>query len=530
MKIHNRAGNVDWDGLTKLNPGEFADELAKCYGCKRVRRADLVRADFAGTAMSSRFLREECIFPFRDRAEALCLAIARPVEDEVVQAAETAMQSSLTIVVATADDVEAALATSLGDIKGDAELAPEMTLADDDLDQLRDLARGAPVVRAFDDLVRSALDQRATDLHIEPFGNKLQVRLRIDGMLKTIPSPPLGMAKGLLSRLKIIAGLDITERRRPQDGRARITIAGSDIDLRMATMPSMHGEGAVIRFLKKNSDVLTFERTGLCERDADLLRKALAAPFGLIVVTGPTGSGKTTTLATSLAVVNSPTRKILTIEDPIEYQIPGINQTQVHPAIGVTFAAALRAFLRQDPDIIMVGEMRDAETARIAVHAALTGHLVLTTLHTNTAAAAIPRLIDLEVESFLLASSLRVIVAQRLVRILCEHCKVPHRLSASAVETDPRYGALGFAAGEILHQSEGCELCDHTGFHGRCGVFEVLEITPRSRRAIGPQSDAMTLQDIARSEGMTTMIDDGAAKCRAGVTTADEVFRVAAGL
>jgi general secretion pathway protein E len=358
----------------------------------------------------------------------------------------------------------------------------------------------------------------------------LQVRLRIDGLLKPLSAPPMSMAKGLLSRLKIMGGLNITERRLPQDGRARIVIGGAEVDLRIATMPTMHGESAVIRLLRKGSGFVTLDQVGLAARDDAILRNALQAPFGMIIVTGPTGSGKTTTLAASLAVINEPARKILTIEDPIEYHIKGINQTQVHPAIGLTFATALRSFLRQDPDVIMVGEMRDPETAHIGVHAALTGHLVLTTLHTNTAAGAIPRLIDLEVESFLLASCVRAIVGQRLVRMLCEHCKKPHQLSGSDLARDQRYATLGFKAGDTIHNAAGCEWCSFTGFHGRRGVFEVIEVTPRLRQAIGPKTDAVEIEKVALAEGMTTMADDGVAKCRAGLTTIDEVFRVTASL
>jgi general secretion pathway protein E len=250
----------------------------------------------------------------------------------------------------------------------------------------------------------------------------------------------------------------------------------------------------------------------------------------MVIVTGPTGSGKTTTLAASLAAINEPIRKILTIEDPVEYRIPGITQTQVHPAIGLTFASALRSFLRLDPDVIMVGEMRDAETAHIGVHAALTGHLVLTTLHTNTAAGAITRLIDMGIESFLLASSVRVIVAQRLVRILCVHCKEPHRLSADELVADERYVALGMAAGEIVCRPKGCEWCGFTGFRGRKGVFEIMEVGPALRRAIGPKTDATDLEAVARREGMTTMMEDGMLKLRAGETTLDEIFRLTTGL
>jgi general secretion pathway protein E len=523
-------GDVDWVGLTGLTPSGFADELAAFYRCDRVERRDLVGSRFAGAQLSPRFLKEEHLFPYEHPSGTLMLAIARPLEDETIRAAEVALRRSVEIVVATADDIDAALATTLETERPTSAAPAEAAAAADDLDDLRDLARGAPVVRALDELLRLAVEQRATDLHIEPLGNALQTRLRVDGLLKTVPAPPVSMAKAILSRLKIMAGLNITERRLPQDGRAHIVVGGAEIDLRIATTPTMHGESAIVRLLRRGSSFVALDQIGLAARDDEVLRNALQAPFGMIIVTGPTGSGKTTTLAASLALINEPKRKILTIEDPIEYHISGINQTQIHPAIGLTFAAALRSFLRHDPDVIMVGEMRDGETAHIGVHAALTGHLVLTTLHTNTAAGAIPRLIDLGVESFLIASSIRVVVGQRLVRVLCEHCKAPHRLSAADLGRDQRFVALGFKAGEIVHRAQGCEWCGFSGFRGRQGLFEVMEVTPRVRKAIGPKTEAAELEEIARSEGMSTMIEDGIAKCRAGVTSVDEVFRVATSL
>ncbi|HKD24588.1 MAG TPA: GspE/PulE family protein [Xanthobacteraceae bacterium] len=523
-------GDVDWMGLTKLTPSGFADELAAFYRCDRVQRRDLTSSRFAGGQLSTRFLKEEHLFPYEHPSGTLTLAIARPVEDDTIRAAEVALRQSVAIAVATADDIDAALATILEAERQSSVATAEAVTAEDDLDDLRDLARGAPVVRALDELLRLAVEQRATDLHIEPLGSVLQTRLRVDGLLRAVPAPPVSMAKAILSRLKIMAGLNITERRLPQDGRAHIMVGGGEIDLRIATTPTMHGESAVVRLLRKGSSFVALDQIGLAARDDETLRGALQAPFGMIIVTGPTGSGKTTTLAASLAVINEPKRKILTIEDPIEYHISGINQTQIHPAIGLTFAAALRSFLRHDPDVIMVGEMRDGETAHIGVHAALTGHLVLTTLHTNTAAGAVPRLIDLGVESFLIASSIRIVVGQRLVRVLCEHCKKPRRLSAADVERDQRFSALGFAAGEVVHGPGGCEWCGFSGFRGRQGLFEVMEVTPRVRKAIGPKTEAADLEQIARSEGMTTMIEDGVAKCRAGVTTIDEVFRVTASL
>jgi general secretion pathway protein E len=518
--------DIDWTAFTKLTSPAFAEELATFYGCRRVQRNELAGDRFAGAALSRRFLREGRLYPYSDARGEIILAIAAPIDVETQRAVEIALGQKIVLAVATGEDLDAALATTQEGDAAAVDAPSEPVVGTDDLDDLRDLARGAPVVRALDELLRAAVEQRATDLHIEPFAGALRVRLRIDGLLKAVPAPPLTMAKGLLSRLKIMAGLNITERRIPQDGRSRIVVGGTEIDLRVATMPTAHGESAVIRLLRKGAGLVSLDQIGLLERDDAILRSALQIPFGMIIVTGPTGSGKTTTLAAALAALNEPIRKILTVEDPVEYQIPGINQTQVHPTIGLTFAAALRSFLRQDPDVIMVGEMRDSETAHMGVHAALTGHLVLTTLHTNTAAGAITRMIDMGVESFLLASCVKVIIGQRLVRVLCQDCKTPHELTAADLEQDQRYEAMGFRAGEVVYRPNGCEWCGFTGFHGRKGVFEVLEVSAAVRHAIGPKVDAADLEAAARREGMTTMAQDGIAKCRAGQTTIDEVFRV----
>ena len=307
---------------------------------------------------------------------------------------------------------------------------------------------------------------------------------------------------------------------------ARLRIGRTDLDIRVATMPTQHGEAAVIRLLARDRGLLEIAKLGLSASDERKVRRALDVPHGMIVITGPTGSGKTTTLATMLSALNTPTRKILTIEDPIEYEIAGVNQSQVQPAIGLTFAAAMRAFVRQDPDVIMVGEVRDPETADIAVHAALTGHLVLTTLHTETAAAATPRLIDLGVEGFLLKSTLRMILAQRLVRVLCDRCKTRHDLARTDLLADPRYEICGFRPGETLFEPKGCERCGGSGYRGRVGVFECLEVTGATRELIGPDIDAHALDALAIREGMSTMMDDAVAKCRAGITSVREVLRV----
>jgi general secretion pathway protein E len=522
------SGDRDWPSRTKLSASAFADELASFYSSARLLRTELLPDRFAGAELSLRFLKEGRFFPYADEKGALTVVVAAPLDEETRRTLEIAFGRGFAVGAATGEDIDFALSIAQGaeTAATNTELAEPSAAGSEELDDLRDLARGAPVVRALDDLLRQAVDQRATDLHIEPFEGTLQVRLRVDGLLKNVVAPPISMAKGVLSRLKIMAGLNITERRLPQDGRARISVAGGEIDLRVATMPTTHGESAVVRLLRKGEGVVALDQLGFLSRDERIVRAKLQLPFGMIIVTGPTGSGKTTTLAGALMELNEPSRKILTIEDPVEYRIPGVNQTAVHPAIGLTFAAALRSFLRQDPDVIMVGEIRDSETAHIAVHAALTGHLVLTTLHTNTASGAITRLIDLGVESFLLASCVKAVVGQRLVRILCRDCKISQTLSAREVVEDERLGILGLKAGDAIYHKKGCEWCGFTGYRGRQGLFEVLEVSPSVRQSVGPRCDSVEIEKLARDEGMTTMVEDGVAKCRAGLTTIDEVFRV----
>jgi general secretion pathway protein E len=436
--------------------------------------------------------------------------------------------------IAAFDDVEAVLRTAIGAVEAASAAESDEAITefrageDDDLDSLRDMASGAPVVRTVSEMFERAVEYRATDIHIEPFRGTLQVRLRVDGLLRPVPPPPADMARAIVSRVKILAGLNIAERRLPQDGRARVRVGNLDLDLRVATMPTAHGEAAILRVLERNQRLLDFSRLGFSPRDRAILEQHLDAPHGLVIVTGPTGSGKTTTLASALARLNSPTRKILTIEDPIEYEIAGVNQTQVKPAIGLTFATALRSFLRQDPDVIMVGEMRDGETAKIGIQASLTGHLVLTTLHTNTAAAAVTRLMDMGVESFLLASTVRCIVGQRLVRVLCPDCRGTVTLDHQTLSRDPRFAALGLRAGEKVGEAVGCERCSGTGYRGRQGVFEVLEVTDKIRRLIGTAADDAAIEREARAEGMITMIEDGLTKCRAGLTSLEEILRVTA--
>jgi general secretion pathway protein E len=517
-----------WE-TTDLSAHDFADEVGRFCRLPRVSLPQLLAASALVSRFSRRFLREMAVFPYRSDDNRARLAVADPTDSACVRAAEIVLGGPVVVEVASFEDIATALTERLGEDDAPAPGAGAETAharVDDDIDSLRDLASGAPVVRAVNDLLEKAVELRASDIHIEPFRSGLVVRMRIDGLLRAVPAPANALPQAVVSRIKILAGLDIAERRLPQDGAARVRVARTDLDIRVAIMPTQHGESVVIRLLPRDRGVLAIDRLGLSGADDARLSGLLRLPHGMIVITGPTGSGKTTTLATILASLNETTRKILTIEDPVEYEIHGVSQSQVKPAIGLTFAAALRAFVRQDPDVIMVGEVRDAETAHIAIHAALTGHLVLTTLHTETAAAAVPRLLDLGVESFLLKSTLRAVIAQRLVRQLCDRCKVAKTLTAADLAADPRHAALGLEAGESVYAPGGCERCGGTGYRGRIGVFEVLEMSEAVRKLVGSDTDAGTIDAAAVRGGMTTMADDGAAKCRAGVTSAAEVLRV----
>ena len=514
-----------WE-LADLSASEFADEAARFHGLERVSLQDMIAASPLVASFSQRFLREMVVFPYQSSDGSATLAIADPTDIAAQRAAQIVLGAGVVVKVATFDDIALVLNQRLDQHDVDSAGGAPSQPREDDIESLRDLASGAPVVRAVNDLLEKAVELRASDIHIEPFSSGLVVRMRIDGLLRPVGAPSGVLPQAVISRIKIVANLNIAERRLPQDGAARLRAGRTDVDIRVAIMPTQHGESAVIRILPKDRGLLVAEKLGFSAADDVTLRRLLKMPHGMIVITGPTGSGKTTTLATILSILNEPVRKILTIEDPVEYEIPGINQSQIKPAIGLTFAAALRSFVRQDPDVIMVGEVRDSETAHVAVHAALTGHLVLTTLHTETAAAAVPRLLDLGVEGYLLRSVLRAVIAQRLVLQLCERCKSPRVLAEADLVEDPRLLTFGFRAGEVLQQPCGCERCGGTGYRGRLGVFEVLELTNDLRELIGEKTDGLKIDEMAIGAGMTTMLDDGIAKCRAGLTSPAEILRV----
>jgi general secretion pathway protein E len=382
---------------------------------------------------------------------------------------------------------------------------------------LLDLGDEAPVIRLLNSILSEAVKERSSDIHIEPYERDLLVRFRIDGLLYEKLSPPKVIQEALISRVKIMAGLNIAEKRLPQDGRIRVRVAGRDVDIRVSIIPTFYGERAVLRLLDKKKGILSLTDIGLGAEGVQLMERMLARTSGIILVTGPTGSGKSTTLYASLNRVNSSDKNIITIEDPIEYQIKGIGQIQVNPKIELTFAAGLRSILRQDPDIIMVGEIRDAETAEIAIQASLTGHLVLSTLHTNDAATAVTRLVDMGIEPFMIASSLSAVLAQRLVRVICPHCREPY----TPVE---RYA--GITLPELLYRGRGCDACFGMGTLGRTAIYEIMPIDQELCSMIIRRSHAGEIKEYAVSRGMKTLRDDGLARAAAGVTTIEEVLRV----
>ncbi|MBI4455054.1 MAG: type II secretion system ATPase GspE [Acidobacteria bacterium] len=416
--------------------------------------------------------------------------------------------------------------TSLGRIvegleEGDVEaLAEDM----DDVEHLKDLASEAPVIRLVNLLISKAIESRASDIHIEPFEKDLKVRYRIDGILHDVESPPKKLKAAIISRIKIMSKLNIAERRVPQDGRIKMKVLGREIDLRVSTLPTLYGESVVMRILdKSNTQIYDLNKLGFAPETFGMFENLIARPHGIILVTGPTGSGKTTTLYTALTKINLPDKKIITIEDPIEYQINGINQIHVNPQIGLTFAAGLRSIVRQDPDVIMVGEIRDLETAEIAIRAALTGHLVFSTLHTNDAPSAIARLVDMGAEDYLLASSILGVLAQRLVRVICSYCK-------TEVDNDPAFlkeiGMNQDGEPNITYRGRGCKECSGTGYVGRIGIFELMLMDDDIRHLTISEADSNTLRKHAIQNGMCDLREDGWRKVRAGITTVSEVLRV----
>lgn len=419
------------------------------------------------------------------------------------------------------DMASTSAAQMLEDMDEGNELAREI----EEVGDLLESDDGAPVIRLVNTLISQALKDRASDIHIEPFERDVQVRFRIDGVLHQVVRPPKGVQSAMTSRIKIMAGLDIAEKRHPQDGRFRVRIAGRDVDVRVSVLPTAFGERVVMRLLDRSSRMLTLAELGMSEAQLALTRRTMQVPHGIVLVTGPTGSGKSTTQYAALMQVDRADRNVMTIEDPIEYQLEGVGQMQVQPKIGVDFAAGLRSILRQDPDIVMIGEIRDLETAEIAIQASLTGHMVLATLHTNDALSAIVRLQDMGVEPYLVASSLVLTQAQRLVRKLCPHCCQSRSLTVADVQAMD-CSAADFEGVHTIYEAVGCEACMHTGYAGRLAIFEMIEISEAMRNAIHAGAGLPSLRRIAHKEGVRSLRQDGARHVKAGQTSIDEVLRV----
>jgi general secretion pathway protein E len=458
--------------------------------------------------------------------------MADPLDSDNIRAIEQLMGRKVEVRLASEAAILKALDIWLGAeqpeegvVAPDSDESPRVVEAEaTDIDQLRDLASEAPVIRWVNQLVARALERRSSDIHFEPFEKQFRVRYRIDGVLYEVPAPPREMQAAITSRIKLMAKLNIAEQRLPQDGRIPLRVLGREIDLRVSTLPTLYGESVVMRLLDRSaSERYSLATLGFPE---SLLRKMeyyLSLPHGLFLVTGPTGSGKSTTLYGSLRRLNTMDKKVITVEDPVEYQLPGVNQIHVNPQIGLTFAAGLRHIVRQDPDIIMIGEIRDLETAEIAMRAALTGHLVFSTLHTNDAPSAVTRLTDMGVEHYLVSSSLVAVLAQRLVRVLCPDCKKPYAAEGGELRKEGWEGASGPLT---LYAAGGCGHCGHTGFLGRVGIFEFMELDEGIRRAIVARADASTLRAAARERGMRSLREDGWLKIVSGQTTVEEVLRV----
>jgi len=467
--------------------------------------------------LSPRFMRQCRFIPVAFEESTLTVAMADPLDFETISAIRGFSGLKVATALAPENEILEAIDKFYGETEKQAlDTEVESAQAGEDLEHLRDMASEAPVIRLVNAMIATAVEKRASDIHIEPFEKEFRIRYRVDGVLFNQEQPPREMKAAIVSRLKLMAKLNIAERRLPQDGRIKIKTLGREVDLRVSTLPTLYGESVVMRLLDRSAgDFYDLRRLGF---DANFLARMehyTSLPHGIFLVTGPTGSGKSTTLYSALKRINIPDKKIITIEDPVEYQMDGINQIHVNPQIGLSFAAGLRHIVRQDPDVIMVGEIRDRETADTAIRAALTGHLVFSTLHTNDAPSAITRLTDMGVENYLITSSLVSVLAQRLVRLICPHCKISagYRITPDGERIECFRGA-------------GCESCSGTGYTSRVGIFELMEMNEEIRKIIMDNGDASEITSAARRNGMRSLREDGWMKVGAGVTTADEVMRV----
>lgn len=523
--------------LGLVTDAAMAKALAEYCELPLIAASDFPEVPILADELEVSFLKANRILPVAESPDRINVAIADPFNTEPVAALSFLLDRPVERFIAPDGDIDRAIERLYSglDAKVEADPAASAALAEqaseEDVRRLEDMASEAPIIRLVHDLIVRAVESQASDVHIEPREDCVRVRFRIDGVLHTVETLALTMRAAIGSRIKIMARLNIAERRLPQDGRIKTNVRGREIDLRVSTMPTLWGESLVLRILDRSSIELDFHKLGFAGTSYDTFINLLEQPNGIILVTGPTGSGKTTTLYTALSLLNSSERKIFTVEDPIEYQLAGVNQIQVQPKIGLTFATALRSILRQDPDIIMVGEIRDLETAQIAIQASLTGHLVLSTVHTNSAAATVTRLLDMGLEKYLLASCLKGVLAQRLVRKLCNVCSKPLD-DASGLMSVVRSTGMDLASAELASDTVrprvavGCPACRHKGFAGRTTVYELLETTNNVRDVILTSTSERVIENAGVEDGMTTMLRNGLTKVLNGETTLEEVLRV----
>ena len=510
---------------------DVADSLIEVSGLPAVAATDYPDSSPLPESVSTRFLKEKHVIGLAALDDAIEVAVADPFDQDTLDALCLACEKPVRARIGLASEIERAIEQQLGSGKtlmgqltdnfgGDEEIDEA------DVEHLKDLASEAPVIRMVNLIMQRAVESRASDIHVEPFEQRLKVRFRVDGVLKEVEAPPVRSTAAVISRIKIMAKLNIAERRLPQDGRIKLQVQGKELDLRVSTVPTMYGESVVIRLLHKESIKFDFSSLGFTGAALDKFLNVLDLPHGIILITGPTGSGKSTTLYTALHKINTPERKIITVEDPVEYQLEGVNQIQTKSQIGLTFASALRSIVRQDPDVIMIGEMRDLETARIAVQSALTGHLVLSTLHTNDAAGGVTRLLDMGLEDYLITSTVNGILGQRLVRRLCQHCCESYPALPEVVK-ELKLTQYSASPGEVkLWRPRGCDACDGLGYRGRLAILEFLVMTDDIRRLVMSHAQARQIEEQALKEGMHTMYEDGLRKALEGLTTIEEVMRV----
>jgi general secretion pathway protein E len=515
-----------------ITPQIFRASLEEFFAAPFATEDDFPKEPMLFDHLSVQFMKEGKFIPARLENNSLTVIMSNPLDFYTLDAIRLATNHEVNVLLGQESEILKAIegsygsgATSMEKIIEDIDGIPEYQAeGEENLDHLRDMASEGPVIRLVNLIISRAIEKRASDIHLEPFEDHFRVRYRIDGVLIDVESPPKRLQAAIISRVKIMAKLNIAERRLPQDGRIMLRVKGKEIDFRVSSVPTIHGESIVLRILDKSSIVLDIDRLGFPEDILGGFKDLIQNPHGIILVTGPTGSGKTTTLYCALQKINSPELKIITVEDPVEYQLPGVNQIQVKPAIGLTFANALRSIVRQDPDVILIGEIRDAETAEIAIHSAMTGHLVLSTLHTNDAPSAITRLVDMGMEDYLLSSTILGILAQRLVRVSCPSCRIPYTPDPAILKEMKLVGVS--LEGSEIHEVRGCEECGRTGYWGRVGIFEFLRISEDIQKLILEKKDSNIIKEAARKYGMRTLREDGWLKVKQGVTTVSEVLRV----